>query len=197
MMVANNIICAPRFACMRADGDMQAHFGRVWVDAGRRYGRGLLSAHTLIYCITSTCRSLEPLANDQYALDAGNMLVSNTSPSDAWGIDSAAFCHTLATRLMQALTEHLFSLPTEPVAGGRLVRLPPPALVLPREKPLPKPRPPTKWEIFAQRKGIQKRKRSSLMWDESTDKWQRRHGYGRGHDEAAVPIIDAGPDDQV
>lgn len=42
---------------------------------------------------------------------------------------------------------------------GRIAQLPPPSTPLPRAKPLPKPREPTKWEAFAQRKGIVKRKR--------------------------------------
>ena len=51
---------------------------------------------------------------------------------------------------LQALTGRLFALPSEPAPVGRIAELPPPTTVLPREKPLPKPRPPTKWELFAQ-----------------------------------------------
>ena len=58
-------------------------------------------------------------------------------------------------------------------------------------KQLPKPRPPTKWEIFAQRKGIQKRKRSKLEFNEQTDDWRRRYGYKRVRDENDIPIIEA------
>ena len=37
---------------------------------------------------------------------------------------------------------------------------------LPREKPVPKPRPPTKWEKYAREKGINKRKKDKKVWDD-------------------------------
>ena len=64
-------------------------------------------------------------------------------------------------------------------------------------KQLPKPRPPTKWEIFAQRKGIQKRKRSKLEFNEQTDDWRRRYGYKRVRDENDIPILEAKASDEV
>jgi regulator of ribosome biosynthesis len=71
------------------------------------------------------------------------------------------------------------------------VELPPPTTLLPREKPLPTPRPPTRWELFAQRKGIQKRKRSKLEFDEAAGDWKRRHGKDRANDPLDVPFIEA------
>ena len=91
----------------------------------------------------------------------------------------------------------LFALPSEPVAGGRLARLPAPAAALPREKPAPQMAALTKWQQFAQKKGITKRKRSKLAWDEDQGEWRRRHGYKRVNDEAEVPIIEAKPGDVV
>eukprot|EP00887_Chlorella_sp_A99_P000300 scaffold13.g300.t1 len=132
--------------------------------------------------------------------DLGNLAASDPAPLDAaaWAAQgTAAACHGLASRLLQALAGQLFALPSEAAPAGRLAALPPPALALPREKPLPKPRPPTKWELFAQRKGIQKRKRTGLLWDEGQQEWKRRHGYGRANDEAAVPVIEARPGDAV
>ena len=38
---------------------------------------------------------------------------------------------------------------------------------LPREKPLPAEKVLTKWQVFAQQKGIRKRKRSKTEWDET------------------------------
>ena len=131
-------------------------------------------------------------------MDLGNLTASDPSPLDAtdWAAGAAGACHSLATRLMQALAAQLFALPSDPAAMGRLAQLPPPTTQLPREKPVPKPRPPTKWEVFAQRKGIQKRKRSSVAWDEDSQDWKRRHGYKRGNDEAAVPVIEARPGEE-
>jgi hypothetical protein len=81
-------------------------------------------------------------------------------------------------------------------ALGRVVDLPQPLTRLPREKPLPKPKPPTRWERFAKEKGIQKRqKRSSQVWDENSGSWKRRHGHDRvaAGSEQTAPVVDAKP----
>lgn len=48
--------------------------------------------------------------------------------------------------------------------------------MLPRAKPLPKPKPPTKWEQFASAKGIQKKVRDKKVWDEEKQDWVNRWG---------------------
>jgi regulator of ribosome biosynthesis len=74
----------------------------------------------------------------------------------------------------------LFSLPHVPsTEPGRVVQLPPPTTRLPRAKPLPQAKPPTKWEQFAKIKGIQKRKRSRMVWDETLQKYMPRWGFKR------------------
>ncbi|GFH28268.1 ribosome biogenesis regulatory protein, partial [Haematococcus lacustris] len=65
------------------------------------------------------------------------------------------------------------------------------------QKPLPKPKPLTKWQKFAQKKGIVKKKRSKLEFDESKQEWRRRHGYKKAGDEADIPIVEARPGDKV
>ncbi|NXL34846.1 RRS1 protein, partial [Glaucidium brasilianum] len=60
-----------------------------------------------------------------------------------------------------------------------------PAFRLPREKPPPRPRPPTRWEQFARLKGIRRRKRTSLVWDEQAKEWRRRWGYRRAGGDPA------------
>ena len=52
-----------------------------------------------------------------------------------------------------------------------------PSYLLPREKPVPKVRPPTKWEKFAKEKGIQKKKKEKLVWDEVAGEWKPRYGF--------------------
>ncbi|KAJ6216206.1 hypothetical protein RDWZM_007363 [Blomia tropicalis] len=49
--------------------------------------------------------------------------------------------------------------------------------MLPREKSVPKAKPPTKWEQYAKDKGIQKRKKEKLVWDETAKEWKPRFGY--------------------
>lgn len=97
----------------------------------------------------------------------------------------------LTTRCAQ---NELFALPVvtdQGVVAGRLVELPPPRSRLPREKPLPQPRAPTRWEAYAKEKGIVKRKRSAHVWDDDAGEWRGRHGYGRAGDPAEVPVIEA------
>lgn len=68
---------------------------------------------------------------------------------------------------------------------------------LPRGKPIPKPKPLTKWEKFAKEKGIVKKKRSKLAFDEATQDWKRIHGYDKANDALDVPIIEASDKDKV
>ncbi|GAA0141152.1 ribosomal protein [Lithospermum erythrorhizon] len=102
----------------------------------------------------------------------------------------------LATKLVQAVADSLFNLPSIEDPDGPLVKLPPATTKLPREKPLPKPAPPTKWEVFAQKKGIQKKKSDKVVFDEQTGKWKRRHGFDLVNDDNDVPIIEAKMNDE-
>uniref|UniRef100_A0A2P2K5A3 Ribosome biogenesis regulatory protein n=1 Tax=Rhizophora mucronata TaxID=61149 RepID=A0A2P2K5A3_RHIMU len=56
---------------------------------------------------------------------------------------------------------------------------------------LPKPRTPTKWELYAQAKGIKKHKKDKRVWDEQTQGWKHRFGYDRVNDDEDLPIIEA------
>ncbi|KAF6982268.1 hypothetical protein CFC21_000683 [Triticum aestivum] len=100
-------------------------------------------------------------------------------------------CLRKATELAQAVANALFSLPATEGRDGPLVRLPPPTNRLPREKHLPRPKPPTKWEQFAKSKGIIKHKKNKRAWDEQTNSWKRTYGYDRVNDDRDVPIIEA------
>jgi regulator of ribosome biosynthesis len=73
----------------------------------------------------------------------------------------------LARDNTQLLLNKIWELPTERVEGVIVAKLPAPTVVLPREKPLPKPKPLTKWQKYAQEKGITKIKKSKLKWDET------------------------------
>ncbi|CCC68154.1 hypothetical protein NCAS_0B00700 [Naumovozyma castellii] len=90
---------------------------------------------------------------------------------------------------VQLLINQLLSLPiktTTDSTGGStgqnssmtLLQLPVPITELPREKPLPKPKAPTKWEQFAAKKGIQpKAKSGKMVYDEATGEWVPKWGY--------------------
>ncbi len=92
---------------------------------------------------------------------------------------------------------HIYRQGKDCAQEGRVAELPAPTTQLPRAKPLPKPREPTKWEQFAQRKGIIKHKRSKDVWDDEAGEYKRRFGYKRAGDESEVPIIEAHASDQA
>ena len=49
---------------------------------------------------------------------------------------------------------------------------------MPREKPVPKQKVQTKWEAFAEKKGIEKKKRSRMVYDDDSESYKPRYGYG-------------------
>ncbi|XP_022987784.1 ribosome biogenesis regulatory protein homolog [Cucurbita maxima] len=100
-------------------------------------------------------------------------------------------CLQKGTELVQAIANELFILPSTEDRDGPLVKLSQPKTKLPREKPLPKPKAPTKWELFAKKRGIKNRKKDKILYDEQTQTWKRRHGYDRANDEENIPIIEA------
>lgn len=100
-------------------------------------------------------------------------------------------CLRKGTELAQAVADALFALPATEDRDGPMVRLPPPTTRFPREKHLPRPKPPTKWEQFAKMKGITKHKKNKREWDEQTQTWKRTYGYDRVNDDKDIPIIEA------
>jgi hypothetical protein len=161
--------------------------------------RFLLERCSPNFCDVVHCREAYAGALD---IDLGNLTAWDPSPLDAAafaqpGPSREAACAETARAITQSLVNALFALPAQPVTGGRLAELPAPTTRLPRQHPLPKPKPLTKWQKFAQQKGITKRKRSKLVFDETSQTWKRRHGYGKANDEAAVPIIEARASDKV
>lgn len=106
-------------------------------------------------------------------LDVGCLLAIDTRQGLEGTLDERA------TDGLQALVSAVFSLPAEATEEGRVVPLPKPMYRLPREKPIPRDRPMTKWEQFAQQKGIQKRqRRDRLVWDEDVQDFIPRFGAG-------------------
>lgn len=84
----------------------------------------------------------------------------------------------LARDGVEALVHAVFSLPAEMTDAGKLADMPEPSFQLPREKPIPKVRAMTKWKKFAQEKGIQKKRRDRLVYDEAMDDFVPRYGKG-------------------
>lgn len=55
---------------------------------------------------------------------------------------------------------------------------------------LPKPKAPTRWEKFAEQKGISNTKRERMVYDELTQEYRPRFGYKRAGDKEALPWIE-------
>ncbi|KAG1845039.1 RRS1-domain-containing protein [Suillus tomentosus] len=111
-------------------------------------------------------------------VDTGFLTVTDLTPidEDSYKSNLEEYLQVTARDGIQALVAALYGLPTQPSPDGPLAQLPPPTTQLPRAKPLPKLKPPTKWERFAAAKGIQKRVREKKVWDEERQEWVNRWG---------------------
>lgn len=126
--------------------------------------------------------------------DLGNLAVFDNNVLDKNDLDSSnasreSHIKSLTRDNVQLLVNQILSLPikttTESTGGSNnqgatvaLLQLPDPTSELPREKPLPKPKEPTKWEKFAAKKGIQpKAKTSKMVYDEASGEWVPKWGY--------------------
>ncbi|KZP20122.1 RRS1-domain-containing protein [Athelia psychrophila] len=111
-------------------------------------------------------------------VDTGFLTVTDSNPidEDSYNDNLEEYLQSTARDGVQSLFTSLFSLPTVASADGPLAKLPPPTTQLPRCKPLPKPKPQTKWERFASAKGIQHKVRDKRVWDEEKQDWVNRWG---------------------
>ncbi|XP_046855290.1 ribosome biogenesis regulatory protein homolog [Xenia sp. Carnegie-2017] len=88
----------------------------------------------------------------------------------------------------QFLLNCIWKLPVEKCDNVVLVQLPEATTVLPREKQIPKPKPLTKWQEFAKKKGY--RKRGRMLYDTTTKSWQPRWGFKRAKDDTKEWLIE-------
>lgn len=137
-------------------------------------GDGVERADVLEYDLGALC-AFDPSQIDEAALAAG---------AEAWLADSARDC-------TQLLFNRLWATADGQAGDKGVISLPAPALPLPREKPLPKPPAPTRWAKFAQEKGIVKKKRERMMYDELQQKWMPRYGYKRHNSDDAEWVLPA------
>ncbi|RWS29529.1 ribosome biogenesis regulatory protein-like protein [Leptotrombidium deliense] len=111
--------------------------------------------------------------------DLGHLLATDPNPLKlkALRANSNEYLKSLTRDNCQLIVNKLWSLETKVVDGITVAQLPAPVTVLPRSLPVPKAKPATKWELFAKAKGIQKKKKEKLVWDEETQEWKPRYGY--------------------
>ncbi|KAL1958295.1 hypothetical protein VTO42DRAFT_4612 [Malbranchea cinnamomea] len=132
-----------------------------------------------------------------YTFDLGHLLAQDPNPLSLPANPlvpankaalNAALASTARDGAQSLLNQLLTTCPiTSNATDGVLLTLPPPQIQLPRFKPLPTPKPPTKWELFARKKGIGKyntklgasetERRKKLIYDEATGEWVPKWGY--------------------
>ncbi|XP_015239847.1 PREDICTED: ribosome biogenesis regulatory protein homolog [Cyprinodon variegatus] len=125
--------------------------------------------------------------------DVGNLLACDKNRIESRDFRERGkedFLRSLARDNTQLLINEIWKLPTERNEEVLVAKLPEQTTRLPREKPPPKPRPPTRWEQFAKLKGIQKKKKTNLVWDETAKEWRRRWGYKRANDDTKEWLIE-------
>ncbi|VUC27127.1 unnamed protein product [Clonostachys rosea] len=131
-----------------------------------------------------------------YTFDLGLLMAEDPNPIV---LDHSSIEQSLAEVARdgaQALINQLLSTcPLSSTKEGVLLSLPPPSTHLPREKPVPQAKAPTKWERFAAKKGIKpktREQRKNLAFDEQSGEWKRKWGYQglnkKGQDDPIIEV---------
>ncbi|EXF75501.1 hypothetical protein COL5a_004232 [Colletotrichum fioriniae] len=131
-----------------------------------------------------------------YNFDLGLLLANDPNPLE---LDKSAIEDSLAATARdgaQALINQLLTTcPLQSTPEGVLLSLPDPSTPLPREKPVPAAKEPTKWERFAAKRGIKpktREQRRNLVFDEDTKEWRAKWGYKgmnkKGEDDWLVEV---------
>ncbi len=129
--------------------------------------------------------------------DLGNLMMVDTRSFD--NLDDAEIL-ARANKNFEGIIQSLLAL-KDKSKGSPLdydrpvleVTLPPKLLEFPRQKPIPKPKPLTKWEKFRIEKGLRPhQKKPRLVYDEITKSWVPRYGFGsKKHiEDAATGIVE-------
>ncbi|KAI9739506.1 MAG: Rhodanese- sulfurtransferase [Cirrosporium novae-zelandiae] len=114
-----------------------------------------------------------------YTFDLGNLLVNDSNPLPPDTSLTEADLISAARDSAQALINQLLTVcPLTSNSTGVSLTLPKPTTPLPREKPRPVEKGPTKWERFAAKKGIKsKRRGDKKVYDEAKEEWVNKWGY--------------------
>ncbi|TIB15839.1 hypothetical protein E3P92_01499 [Wallemia ichthyophaga] len=135
----------------------------------------ILAEHSKRYKPTQVEREV-PITTDLNLLAAFD---TNALNADELKVDREEYVKSLTRDGVQLLVNNLFQQPITKTLDGPLAKLPDESVyAVPREKPLPKPKPLTKWQKFANEKGITHKKKDRMVFDEDEQKWVPRWGYG-------------------
>jgi regulator of ribosome biosynthesis len=112
-----------------------------------------------------------------FTFDLGNLLANDANPVPA-DADEKALAATARDAAQALINQLLSTCEIKSTTEGVHLVLPAPSTALPREKPIPAAKEPTKWERFAAKKGIKDKKRDGKMvCDEATGDWVPKWGY--------------------
>lgn len=128
-----------------------------------------------------------------YTFDLGILTAYDANPINDAPDGEAPSAANLEARLASTardgaqslINQLLTTLPLTSTSDGVLLGLPPATTPLPREKPVPEAKPPTKWEQFAARKGIKPKTRAQRAmhgkeYNEEKGRWEASWGHDRG-----------------
>lgn len=131
-----------------------------------------------------------------YTFDLGHLLAEDPNPITLEKSTMEDSLAEVARDGAQSLINQLLTTcALQSTKDGVLLSLPAPSTRLPREKPVPKPKEPTKWERFAAKKGIRpktREQRRNLAFDDESGDWKRKWGYGgtnkKGQNDPIVEV---------
>ncbi|KAI0459308.1 ribosomal biogenesis regulatory protein [Xylaria acuta] len=129
-----------------------------------------------------------------YTFDLGLLLANDANPiststpaeTSSMGVDpvEAQLIATARDGAQGLINQLLTTCPVSSTPQGVLLSLPAPGTALPREKPMPDPKGPTKWEQFAAKRGIrpktrEQRRMKSQKFNEETGQWEKTWGFNK------------------
>ena len=107
-----------------------------------------------------------------------HLSISLPLPSQALEKDGELYLHRRGRDNVQLLINQVFALEREESSTGPLANLPACEEPLPREMPVPMPKPETRWQKYAREKGINAgKKKERMVFDEQKKEWAPRWGY--------------------
>jgi regulator of ribosome biosynthesis len=112
-----------------------------------------------------------------FTFDLGNLLANDPNPVPV-SADEEVLTATARDAAQALINQLLSTCQIKSDSEGVHLVLPAPITALPREKPIPAAKEPTKWERFAAKKGIKDKKRDGkLVYDDATGEWVPKWGY--------------------
>ncbi|KAK0051748.1 ribosome biogenesis regulatory protein [Biomphalaria pfeifferi] len=154
----------------------------------------MASKQTVVDSILTTSPSIPSTTVENAALidiDEGLLMSSNVVHDlKEFRQNTETVLKRISRDATQVLFNSLWQLPVEQVEGNYLITLPEIKMWLPREKPVPKKKPLTKWQEYAKGKGILNKKKSRKVYDEASGEYKPRWGYKRANDDTKQWLIE-------